>query len=65
MVYPIKGITKWNTPTNPDIKYIFFLGMFKRPYARDKVKASILRDNPINKSVIISKKCHLLNYSDI
>lgn len=62
---PNNGMTKWNIPTDIDVVSIVFLGMFNNPYARDNVKASMLKDNPIIINVIVSKKCHLFNYSDI
>ena len=62
---PSIGIMKWNIPTDMEVVIIVFFGMLIRPYAKDRVNASILNDNPIIINVIIFKKCHLLNYSDI
>lgn len=54
--FPNMGIIKWNNPTTIEVDIIVFLDKFKSPYASDKLKASILRDNPIIIIVIICKK---------
>lgn len=61
-LWPRSGIIKWHIPTSIEVRKIVFLGMFKIPYVKDSVNASMLSDNPIIINDIISKKSHLYNY---